>query len=136
MPDTVIAHEPPVGRSHWFGLLAGPLVYSLHFMVVYLLVETACRADLLRFTWLGLDGIVIWVVALTLVAALVTGYSMVVALRNWQQARPANGQQHPPRKEGNASLMAQVGIWLSGYFTIAVLLTGLPAAFLSICSWV
>jgi hypothetical protein len=132
MPEAVIEQDRQAGRSFWFGLLAGPIVYSLHFVAVYLLVEAACRTDLLRFTWLGLDGIALWVLALTLIAALVTGYSTVTALRNWRRSRPADRR----RNEENAPLMAQAGIWLGGYFTVAILLTGLPAIFLTICGWI
>lgn len=118
--------------SLWFGVLAGPIVYSLHFVAVYLLVEAACKAGLLQFTVLGINGISFWVVLLTLVAAGFTGYSTFVAYREWRQIQPTSEGGH----EGHASLMAQVGLWLSGFFTVVILLTGLPALFLVVCDWI
>jgi hypothetical protein len=32
--------------------------------------------------------------------------------------------------------MAFVGLWLSGLFTVTILLTGLPALFLVLCDWI
>jgi hypothetical protein len=136
MPEAAIEQDREAGRSFWLGLLAGPIVYSVHFVVVYLLVETACKADLLRFTWFGLDGIAVWVVALTIIACLATGFSAVIALRNWQRSRPLAGRPSEQRNEETAPLLALAGLWLSVYFTVAILLTGLPAVFLTLCGWI
>jgi hypothetical protein len=113
-------------------MLSGPIIYSLHFVAVYLLVEAACRVDGLRFEVLGLDGIAFWVVVLTLVAVLVTAYSGLVAYRNWQQL----GGPEDRRFEDSATLMAFAGVWLNGMFAVLILLTGLPALFLVVCDWI
>jgi hypothetical protein len=118
--------------SLWFGVLTGPILYSLHFMAVYLLVETACKAGRLQFSVLGINGIAFWVVLLTLVAAGVTGYSTFVAYRDWRQTRLAGEGRH----ESYAALMALLGLLLSGFFTVVILLTGLPALFLVACDWI
>lgn len=119
-------------RALWFGLLTGPVVYSLHFLIVYLLVEAACRARLPTFTVLGLDSISIGVAIATLIAALITGFSTYSAYHSWRRARPSRQGQH----ENYSSLMGLVGLWLSGFFTIVILLTGLPALFLVVCDWI
>jgi hypothetical protein len=119
-------------RSLWFGLVGGPIVYSLHFLAVYLLAETACQADLLRYRILGLEAISFWVVVLTIVAAAITGYSTFLAYGNWRRGRgrDRNGAS------GYRPFMAFVGLWLSGLFTVTILLTGLPALFLVLCDWI
>jgi hypothetical protein len=136
MPQAALEQDGRAGLTLWLGLLAGPIVYSLHFIVIYLLVETACKADLLRFTWFGLDGIAVWVVALTAIACLATGFSAIIALWNWRRGRPPSGRPSEQRKEETAPLMALAGLWLSVYFTVAILLTGLPAVFLTLCDWI
>ena len=133
MTDATTQQESREGwPSLWFGMLTGPIVYSLHFIVVYLLVETACKADLLQFTVLGINGVSFSVALLTLVAAGFTGYSTFVAYRDWRQTHPARAGRH----EGYASLMALAGLWLSGFFTVVIVLTGLPALFLVVCDWI
>jgi hypothetical protein len=118
-------------RPLWFALLSGPVVYSLHFLLVYFLVEAACRADWLRFELLGLNGISVWVIVLTVIAALVTLYSGLVAWRNWRRIK----QQETERLEGYAGLMSFSGVWLNGIFAGLILLTGLPALWLVVCDW-
>jgi hypothetical protein len=130
MTDATTQQEPREGwPSLWLGVLTGPIAYSLHFVAVYLLVEAACKAGLLQFTVLGINGISFWVALLTLVAAGLAGYSTFVAYREWRQTQPAREGRH----EGYASLLALVGLWLGGFFTVVILLTGLPALFLVVC---
>lgn len=119
-------------RWLWLGLLGGPVIYSLHFLIVYFLVEAACRANLLRFEVLGLNGISFWVALLTLAAALATAYTAWAAYRTWQRLRGAD----KVRLEGTPALLALSGLWLSGGFTLLILLTGLPALVLTVCDWI
>jgi hypothetical protein len=72
MTQATAERKQPDQRSLWFGMLTGPIVYSLHFVTVYLLVEAACRAGLLQFTMLGISGIS-FAVALLTVVILLTG---------------------------------------------------------------
>jgi hypothetical protein len=133
MAETAAQAEQREGwPSLWFGVLTGPIIYSLHFVVVYLLVETACKADLLQFSVLGINGISFWVALLTLVAAGLTGYSTFVAYRDWRQSHPASEGRH----ESYAALMALLGLALGGFFTGVIMLTGLPALFLVVCDWI
>ena len=112
--------------SLWFGFMGGPVIYSLYFLAVYFLGEAACMADLLRYRVLGLEAIAFWVVLLTLVAAAVTGYGTWLAYHNWRQTRAGAG----PDRSSYQPFMAFTGLWLSGLFTVTILLTGLPALFL------
>ena len=116
--------------SLWFSLLAGPIVYSLHFMLVYFVVEAACVENLLRFTWLGLNGISWVVVALTILAALLNGLAGLLAYRNWQQRKESEGGT----RGSYAPFMALVGVSLNALFTVTILVTGLPALFLQPCA--
>lgn len=118
--------------SLWYGLVGGPIVYSLHFLAVYLLAEAACKADLLRYRIWGLEAISFWVVVLTVVAAAITGYGAFLAYRNWRRTRENEAQGLP----SYPSFMAFTGLWLSGLFTVTILLTGLPALFLVLCDWI
>lgn len=118
----------------WFGLLSGPVVYSLYFLAGYLFAEATCVADLLRFRILGLEAISFWIVVLTLAAAAVTGYSAIMAYANWRHTRGDAEAARPERSY--PPFMAFVGAWLSGLFTLFILMTGVPALFLTLCDWI
>lgn len=126
--------------SLWFGLLGGPIIYSVHFLTVYLLAEAACMADLLRYRLLGLEAISFWVVVLTLVAAALTGYGTWLAYHTWRATRDPVGhvveQGGGQEQRSYQPFMAFIGLWLSGLFTVIILLTGLPALFLVLCDWI
>lgn len=119
-------------RALWFGLLGGPVVYSLHFLAVYWLGEAACQANLLRYRVLGLEAISFWVLLLTIVAAAITAYGALLAYRNWRRTRDNDEQTQP----SYPPFMAFIGLWLSIGFTVVILLTGLPALFLVLCDWI
>lgn len=122
--------------SLWFGLMGGPVVYSLYFLAVYFLAEAACMADLLRYRLLGLEAISFWVLLLTLVAAALTGYGTWLAYHIWCETRNPVGQGAGQAQRSYQPFMAFIGLWLSGLFTVVILLTGLPALFLVLCDWI
>lgn len=118
--------------SLWFGLMGGPVVYTLYFLAVYFLGEAACIADLLRYRVLGLEAISFWVLLLTVAAAVMIGYGAWLAYGNWQQTQART----PDVGASYAAFMAFVGLWLSGLFTVLTVATGLPALFLVLCDWI
>jgi len=118
-------------RTLWIGLLTGPVVYSVHFMVVYLLVEGACRTNLVRFNVLGLSGVAVAVLGLTLLAAGINAYAGLMEYREWQVRKATQGGT-----EGTyAPFMSLVGVWLNVLFAATILVTGAPALFLLPCRW-
>jgi hypothetical protein len=112
-------------------LTAAPIIWSVHFMVVYLAVEAGCTGDgpgLDRF-----DPPVPTVVTLvgTAVAALACVGTAVWAYRLWQANR-SGGQAHA--QQGQLASLAFAGFLLSLLGIIAVLLVGLPALILPACA--
>lgn len=122
--------------SLWFGLVGGPIIYSVYFLAVYWLAEAACMADLLRYRLLGLEAISFWVLLLTLVAAALTGYGTWLAHHIWRATRNPVEQGGGQEQRSYQPFMAFIGLWLSGLFTVVILLTGLPALFLVLCDWI
>lgn len=118
--------------SLWFGLMGGPVVYTLYFLAVYFLGEAACLADLLRYRVLGLEAIAFWVLLLTVVTAAIIGYGAWLAYGNWQQAQAHSADDGA----SYAAFMAFVGLWLSALFIGLTVATGLPALFLVLCDWI
>ena len=126
------APENDTRRGQWrllTGLLAGPVVYSLYFMAIYLLVEAACREALLQGELWGLNALRVAVVGLTIAA-------VVIMLALTFLTYP--GGRHTGREDArrNQRFMAQTGLWLSGFFVVVTLVTGIPILVLELCSWV
>lgn len=123
----------PPNRRLWFCLLNGPVVYAIYFAIGYFFVEATCKADLFAFTVLGLDMISWTVVVLTVLAAAVTGYGLALSLRIW---RHTHDFDDPADDAGYAPFMAFTGAWMSGLFTLVILVTGIPALVLVLCDWI
>lgn len=126
------APENDTWRNQWrllTGLLGGPVVYSLYFMAVYLLVEAACRETLLQGTMWGLTGLQAAVLGLTLVAVVIT---LALAFLTYPDEQNIGSEE----ARRNRRFMAQAGLWLSGFFVVVTVVTGVPILVLTLCSWV
>ena len=126
------AKQDPHGKRLWFSFLAGPVVYSLYFLVVYTLGEFGCLSGLQYVGLFGWSTIRLGVTVLTIVAALVTLGVGVVSFRKWRQIR----QELEAHDEGYPQFMLFVGTWLNGFFTVIILLTGVPMLLGSYCEWI
>jgi hypothetical protein len=125
----------PKRRWWWLRLLAGPLVYSVYFMLAYLAVEVACRLGWLQFTVGGTNGITVTVIGLTLVAVGVLVVSLLAGVGRWRRLR--RGQSASKDSElGNADLfLTLVGVLLDLIFIFVLLATGAPVLVLRPCAW-
>ncbi|MCE7984615.1 MAG: hypothetical protein DYG89_25870 [Caldilinea sp. CFX5] len=126
------APENDTRRTQWrllTGLLAGPVVYSLYFMAVYLLVEAACREALLQGELWGLNALQTAVVGLTAVAVVST---LALARYGYSGGRQAGSED----AQRNRRFLVRTGLWLSGFFVLVTLVTGLPILVLELCTWV
>lgn len=136
-PDNKIYHAPEVRRRNrrlWFGLANGPIIYSVYFIIGYFFAEATCTADLLRYRLFGLEAISFWIFVLTALCALVTGYSTMMAWRLWRQTR--HNEEAADVENSYPPFLAFIGAWLSGFFTLMILLSGVPAYVLVICDWI
>lgn len=153
MPDNIdvvleSTFESHIGENRrilWQGLLAGPVIYALYFITVYLLAEAACQQQFLTGTVSGLPLLSVVVLIITLAAAFCT---LINGLSNFQRWRQ---QQQPPTKptgdvmeieyetanpETSLTFMAFGGLLLSILFTTMILFTGIPTLVLQVCRWV
>jgi hypothetical protein len=117
-------------RTLWRGLLTGPIVYALYFIIGYLLVEVACNTGILQTTVAGLSLYAVIVLALTLFAALITLISGLSNFRNWRRRKQASEEL-----ESAVPFMVFGGVILSVFFSGLILLTGIPVLVLQSCYW-
>ncbi|MEZ4732825.1 MAG: hypothetical protein R3E79_37450 [Caldilineaceae bacterium] len=118
-------------RTLWIGLLAGPIVYAVYFVIGYLLVEFSCMTGALQSTVAGLSLYAVIVLILTLFAALVT---LISGLSNFHQWR-RRGRAKEHDTESAVPFMVFGGVLLSIFFTGLILLTGIPLLVLQSCQW-
>lgn len=116
----------------WAGLLTGPVVYALYFVVGYLIVEAACQTGALQTAVGGLSLYSVIVLALTLLAALVT---LLMGLSNFQRWR-RHAIHRGDDPESAVPFMVFGSVLLSVLFTSLILLTGIPVLVLQSCRWV
>ena len=122
----------------WWRLLAGPIIWSAHFLVGYLLVEAFCQTGL-RFTILGIDGLSLILVAITLVAVIGSGYLALQSYRNWGKLNPGKSfrekfEQTESWSEEAVEFIYFTGFLLSTLFTATIVMVGLPVFFLRTCA--
>jgi hypothetical protein len=116
----------------WMGLLTGPIVYALYFIVGYLLVEMACQTGVLQTTVGGLSLYAVIVLALTLFAALVTLLTGLSNFRRWRQ----HAADHATDTDHASPFMVFGSLLLSILFTSLILLTGIPILVIQSCRWI
>lgn len=121
-------------RPLWFSVLVGPLVYSIYFLVGYMTAEAACKADLLNFTFLGMDGLAVTELILTLLSVVIIASGFVIAWRTWRpQSLRAHGEQ--AGEESASRFLAFGGLVLNPLFILVTVATGGALIFLQPCSW-
>lgn len=108
--------------------LASPIAWSVYFVVVYLLVEAACRIGLLR------DAVEAVTLGLMLPTLAVIGY---VGLQSRSVQGHADEADADPTGEIDHRQMqafaGQVGIWMCGVFALLTLAVGVSALALPPC---
>lgn len=112
--------EPRGVSGAWLALLAGPVIWFLHFMLVYLVVEAACASGASSFRVLGLPWVSFATLAATILAAGAIAFLTMRAYR-------LRGD------EDAFAVLTLAGVLLGLLFTFAVLFVGLPALFLRPC---
>jgi hypothetical protein len=117
-------------RSLVLGVLIGPISWSVFFLVGYLIAETACTAGILQSSIAGLNLVVVVILAVALLAILVTGFGSLRSYRRWR-AQSSDARQ----TEDLATFLALVGTALNVLFALAIVSTALGLIYLEPCSW-
>lgn len=120
-------------REIWFAVLGGMSAWAVHFWAGFALVEIACRTTFPAFSALGLSGLELLLAAVTLVFGGITVAAAVVAWRVRERA----GAVADPDSDGPhalAAFMGWTGLYLSGFFLVAIVLAVIPALVLRGCA--
>lgn len=125
-------------RDSLFSLIAGPLVWTVHFLTLYILTAIACAHGFFHQEILGVRVVPLVGGAVTLVAVALILDGGVLAYRRWR-GMPSDGQPAPlPPHDANdvasrRRFMAYAGLLLSGLALIATVWETLPILFFGTC---
>lgn len=121
----------PSDRFLWVSALSGPVIWSIYFLIGYLVVEAICKTSFLSTTIL-----VPIIVALTVIAAAATVYMGLLSYRIWR-ASGEEGELHGEefRNKYHSRFMTFIGLILNALFAITIVLTGIPVLYLPLCHY-
>ena len=125
-------------RDSLFSLIAGPLVWTVHFLTLYILTAIACAHGFFHQEILGVRVVPLVGGAVTLLAVALILDGGVLAYRRWR-GMPSDGHPAPlPPHDGNdvasrRRFMAYAGLLLSGLALIATVWETLPILFFGTC---
>lgn len=121
------------GDPRWWGtvavLLAGPLIWTAHFFVVYLVAEAGCTGDGPGLRLFDPPVPYLTTLVATAVAAAASAAMIAVGRRRWQALRRADSGGVDER----GAALALGGALLSALSLIQVLFVGIPALVLPGC---
>lgn len=119
-------------RANYVVLLAGPVIWSVHFMAVYLVTEAGCADEDAAIAAFAPPVPEIVTLVATVVAAIASVAAAVWAWRRWRAAALRSEDQTKVDTEMHGA-MAFVGLGLSVLALFTVLAVGVPAAVLPTC---
>lgn len=132
-PMTVEYHEPRVGLGAlWFGLLAGPLVWSLLSIANYALDAQSCRPAEMELAQPVFAGVRPLAGILTLIGVAIVVGALVVAVRSWKRSRDASAPHDAVWSR--VHFMALAGIITSAVFLEAIVLHGIGVIVIPACT--
>jgi hypothetical protein len=131
-PTVVRTHAPSVGLGAlWFGLLAGPLIWSLLSIVNYVLAAQSCAPAGVHLARPLFPGVRLFAGALTLVGIAIVAAALVTAVRS----HAASNHAAAPRDAvwSRVHFMALAGIITSAVFLVGIVLHGIAVIVLPAC---
>jgi hypothetical protein len=121
-------------RTVWVVLLAGPVLWFAHFMLVYLVAEAGCTGEGTGLRLFDPPVPAVTTVVATVVAAVACLGTMAWGLRWWRRDRDRRGDPGYTAQEFSAfASLAFVGALLSGLSFLAVLFVGVSGVVFTGC---
>ncbi|HSM57778.1 MAG TPA: hypothetical protein VK879_16620 [Candidatus Sulfomarinibacteraceae bacterium] len=127
--------DPVADRALLFGLLSGPIAWTIYFVAGYLVAEAGCYVPALRqpASGLGLSRLPLLsliVIALALPALAVNLYGAGSTWRRWRQLGGGEAEAREVTR-----FLTLSGLVLNLIFLLAILLIVIPLFFITPCGW-
>jgi hypothetical protein len=125
-------------RDSLFSLIAGPLVWTAHFLTLYIFTAIACAHGFFRQEILGVRVVPLFGGAVTVVAVALILDAVVLAYWRWRGLPSDEAPASQPPHDANdvasrRRFMAYAGLLLSGLALIATVWETLPIVFFATC---
>jgi hypothetical protein len=132
-----VARDRPA-RVYWVVVLAGPVIWFVHFLIVYVAAEAGCTGDGPGLDLFDPPVPTILTLAATAAAVLACAAFGVWGYRWWSLRRHASGAAAGDHAEDasdvqNRASAGFAGLLLSSLSFFSILLVGVPAIFLRPC---
>lgn len=114
-----------------YSILAGPVIWFAHFVMVYALAEFGCRANFTNVFFFTPDGIRTAVVVITVIALIGVGAGGLLAYRGWQSE--GLNERGDSASEPREHLLMRAAMLLSGLFLFSIVMTTVPVFIVSVC---
>ena len=124
-------HASALSRELWVGVGAGPIVWAVHFGLLYVAVALYCSWRFFSATFIGLPLILWLIIAATIAGALAVFYAGYLAYRNLQRLQRAKAEGI--KTEEHHWFLARSGIGLTILFNFVLVVTAVPAFFEELC---
>lgn len=130
-PMPVDLSGPPGAKRTMALFLAGPVIWTVHFLLVYLVIEAGCTGSGpgLRLFQPPVSSVL--TLAATAVAAAACLMTATLAYRQWRTTRSLH--RGAIREPEHRAALSFIGFALSLLGVVTVLFVGLPALFLPAC---
>ena len=125
-------------RDSLFSVIAGPLVWTAHFLSLYIFTAIACAKGFFHEEILGMRVVQLFGAAVTVLAVVLILDAILLSYRRWR-GMPWDGRPDPlPPHDANdvasrRRFMAYAGFLLSGLALIATIWETLPIVFFATC---
>jgi hypothetical protein len=120
-----------------FGFLGGPIFWSLHLLIMQVLVASACSTGSQGFYHFTIGGVAGWEIILLLVTfllILLTLAAGLTAFRAWRRSHVGLGVTGAAGGAlGRSGWLALAGVLLSTLFLLGIVAAGVPIFWLSGC---
>ena len=119
--------KSPASPLLWFAVAGPPVAWGLQFGASYWLTEAHC--DVATGGWTGTGQA--WVIALTVVAAVVSVTAGLVSIALYRGSADAEEDDAPPA--GRTHFLSVIGMTVTPLFTFIIVMNGIGAGILSPC---
>jgi hypothetical protein len=124
-------------RDSLLTVIAGPMVWVAHFLVVYLTAAIACAHGWFERELLGIRIVPLIGGAATLVALALILDALILSWRRWRRPEPGGPAPLPPHDTNDVHsrrrFMAYAAVLLCGISLIATVWESLPLVFFATC---
>jgi magnesium-transporting ATPase (P-type) len=122
---------PVRDRTLWFSVGTGVVVWVIHFLAIYVVVELVCRQNWLNFTILGISGTQVTTLLITVIGVAIVATAGMVSYQQWRRLREENKDWHSIRERYRFMIFS--GLVMNVVFIVLMILTFLPSLVLPVC---